>query len=69
MRDINKLLRNHFTPTERRAWWSAEHLAIMILFDKEEEPPEWDDWIEPLTELVRRGVEKRKRRLTTGNTK
>jgi hypothetical protein len=68
-RDIKAILRNHFTPTERKAWWSAEQMAIMILFDTEQEPPEWDEWIDPLTRLVEHGVEKRKRRLSTGNTK
>ena len=67
--DINKLLRSHFTPTERQAWWSAEHLAIMILFGKEEAPLEWDEWFEPLRRLVEHGEEKRKRRLSTSNTK
>ena len=68
-RGIAGTLRHHFTPTERKAWWSAEQLAIMILFDVEQEPPEWDDWIAPLARLVEHGEEKRKRRISTGRAK
>jgi hypothetical protein len=68
-RAIHQVLRRHFTPSQRRHWWSAEQMAIMILFDSEEGPPAWDDWIAPLTRLVAHGEEKRRRRLSSGHTR
>ena len=68
-RDIKTILRDYFTPEQRRAWWSAEQMAMMIWFDKEEPPQSDDDWIESLTRQVEHGIEKRKRHISTGSTK